>query len=142
MIILDTDLISILQRGASAGAELLLRKIDEAQVREPVVTSVITYEEQIRGWFHAMSLCKALTQQIPIYARLRSHAEYYSAHRLVDFDEAAAVEFQRLKRLKVRIGTMDLKIAAIALANNASLWSRNLGDFRQVPGLRVEDVLG
>jgi len=38
---------------------------------------------------------------------------------------------------------MDLKIAAIALANNAKLLSRNLSDYlsdyRKVPGLQVED---
>jgi tRNA(fMet)-specific endonuclease VapC len=34
---------------------------------------------------------------------------------------------------------MDLKIAAIALSRHATLLSRNLGDFRQIVDLRVED---
>jgi tRNA(fMet)-specific endonuclease VapC len=34
---------------------------------------------------------------------------------------------------------MDLKIAAIALANDATLLTRNLSDFRKIPGLRIED---
>jgi len=34
---------------------------------------------------------------------------------------------------------MDLKIAAIALAQDALLISRNLVHFRSVPGLKVED---
>jgi tRNA(fMet)-specific endonuclease VapC len=34
---------------------------------------------------------------------------------------------------------MDLKIAAIVLTHNALLISRNLKDFRKVPGLKVED---
>jgi tRNA(fMet)-specific endonuclease VapC len=34
---------------------------------------------------------------------------------------------------------MDLKIAATAIANNATLLSRNLKDFNKVPGLKVED---
>ena len=36
---------------------------------------------------------------------------------------------------------MDLKIASIVLVHDATLLSRNLRDFRQVPGLRVEDWL-
>jgi tRNA(fMet)-specific endonuclease VapC len=39
----------------------------------------------------------------------------------------------------VRIATMDLKIAAIALSENATLLTRNLRDFEQVPGLQVDD---
>ncbi len=34
---------------------------------------------------------------------------------------------------------MDLKIAAITLANNATLLTRNLADFNKVPGLKAED---
>jgi tRNA(fMet)-specific endonuclease VapC len=36
---------------------------------------------------------------------------------------------------------MDLKIASIVLAHDATLLSRNLRDFQQVPNLRVEDWL-
>jgi tRNA(fMet)-specific endonuclease VapC len=37
------------------------------------------------------------------------------------------------------VGTKDLQISAIVLAHDATLLSRNLVDFRKVPGLRVED---
>lgn len=37
---------------------------------------------------------------------------------------------------------MDLKIASIALTQDALLVTANLRDFEQVPGLRVENWLG
>jgi hypothetical protein len=40
------------------------------------------------------------------------------------FDEHAAVTFQRLRRACMRVGTMDLKIAAIALSHEATLLYR------------------
>ena len=39
----------------------------------------------------------------------------------------------------IRIGTMDLKIAAIVLAHDATLLTKNLSDFRKVPGSKVAD---
>ena len=37
---------------------------------------------------------------------------------------------------------MDIKIASIAIANDALVLSANLRDFELVPGLRVENWLG
>ena len=58
---------------------------------------------------------------------------------MLPFDQRTAATFARLRRQRVRIGTMDLKIAAIALEHNALVLSGNVRDFQQVPGLRVED---
>lgn len=82
---------------------------------------------------------RTVAKQVEGYRRLRGHLENYRQIPLVDFDERAADVFQRLRRARIRIGTMDLKIAAIALANGATLLSRNVSDFQQVPGLAVED---
>lgn len=56
-------------------------------------------------------------------------------------DEEAADHFERLKHLRQKVGTQDLKIACIALAHDATLLSRNVQDFVSVPGLRVENWL-
>jgi len=78
-------------------------------------------------------------RQVEAYQRLRAHIERFRKTPLIDYDAAAAAEFDRLRRARVRIGTMDLKIAAIALANDMTLLTRNLTDFGKVPGLRAED---
>jgi tRNA(fMet)-specific endonuclease VapC len=56
-------------------------------------------------------------------------------------NEAAADRFAELRRQKIRIGSQDLKIAAIAITRDALLLSANLRDFQKVPGLRVENWL-
>lgn len=137
MIILDTDLVSLIQRNQSPGG--LLDRIDREKCVQPVVTSIITYEEQVRGWFHVLSQARTMKMQIDAYHRLNRNIDDYRKLQIADFDESAAIEFQRLKSLRIRIGTMDLKIAAIALANHATLWTRNLRDFKQVPDLTAVD---
>jgi len=63
----------------------------------------------------------------------------YCAIPILEFDEAAAQEFQRIKKLYPRLGSMDLKIAAIALVNQAVVLTRNNSDFGQIAGLIIED---
>jgi predicted nucleic acid-binding protein len=58
---------------------------------------------------------------------------------VLDFSADAATEFQNLLKQKVKTGTQDLKIAAIALSVDATLVTRNQRDFQRVPGLRIED---
>ena len=40
---------------------------------------------------------------------------------------------------KLNVGGMDLRIAAIALENNATVVTRNVVDFQRIPGLLIED---
>jgi len=57
----------------------------------------------------------------------------------ISFDQASETQFQHLLSLKLRIGTQDTKIAAIALANNLTLLTRNRRDIGRVPGLVLDD---
>ena len=82
---------------------------------------------------------KSIAQQLEAYQRLRRHLENYRQIPVLEFDKAAVNEFQHLRSARIRIGTMDLKIAAIVLSRGATLLSRNLADFTKVPGLKVED---
>ncbi len=66
---------------------------------------------------------------------------FFAVWQIIHFYHAAADEFKRLRKHGIRIGTMDLKIASIALSHNATLISANLRDFEKVPNLRVENWL-
>ena len=82
---------------------------------------------------------RSLDEQVDAYRRLKQLLKNYLKIEVLDFDARAATEFERLQRLRLRLGAMDLKIAAIALAHSATVFTRNLKDFSRVPGLRVED---
>ena len=82
---------------------------------------------------------RTTARQIEAYRKLERHLDLYRHTQVVGFDRRAGTEFERLKGLRLRIGSMDLKIAAIALAHDATVITRNLKDFSRVPGLHAED---
>jgi tRNA(fMet)-specific endonuclease VapC len=55
------------------------------------------------------------------------------------YDEPAIDRFQELRNQKVKIGRMDLRIAATVLEHRSVLVTRNVRDFKQVPRLQIED---
>ncbi|MCP4106391.1 MAG: type II toxin-antitoxin system VapC family toxin [Desulfobacteraceae bacterium] len=55
------------------------------------------------------------------------------------YDSGAEAYFQTLCKRKIRIGTQDLKIAAIALNHDATVVTRNKRDFERIPSLKIED---
>jgi tRNA(fMet)-specific endonuclease VapC len=138
MLVLDTDHMTPLQWQEGTDFERLNARLEQAGEHE-VVTTIISYEEQSRGWLKYVKGKKNTAEAVEAYRRLSRHLDVYRSIRALSFDERAATEFQRLDKLRLRIGTLDIRIAAIALANNATLLSRNLQHFRKVSGLRVED---
>lgn len=137
MIILDTDIASILFRGNSDVALKIRRQLDVAGA--PVSISVISVEEQFRGWTALIARARTTDRLIIAYKALHDFVVDLRRLQILELDDKAAAVLAKLRKSRVRIGTMDLRIAAIAIANNALLISRNLTDFAKVPGLRVED---
>lgn len=93
----------------------------------------------MRGWLAVVAQAKSMRQQIAAYKHLARFIQNYRNTSLLGFDEHCAVEFQRLRQALRRLGTNDLKIAAIVIANNAKLLTRNLSHFRQIGELDAED---
>ncbi len=139
MLILDTDHLIEYQRGTSPEALRLKARLDQAV--EPYGTTIITVEEVIRGWMAAIRRTSDPMRQIIAYRQLRQLFRFFATWEVLDWTPSSAARFSALKSAKTRVGTMDLKIASIALANDATLLSRNDQDFQRVSGLRVVDWL-
>jgi tRNA(fMet)-specific endonuclease VapC len=135
--LLDTDHLSVLERGGIA-AERLRRRLLTVSPDE-IAATVISYEEQTRGWLGYIARARSPEEQVTAYGYLQRHLHVFCAVPLVAFDPAAAAIMRQLQALRIRIGTMDLKIASVALAQDASLLTRNVADFQKVPGLHIED---
>ena len=80
-----------------------------------------------------------IEQQVTVYQKLAKQLDNYRKITVIGFDQNAGHIFQDLRKRFPRIGTMDLKIAAIAIANQATLLTRNTKDFGQIPNLQIED---
>jgi len=137
MYIFDTDHFSVLERGGDS-AEKLIRKLGNIKASELAVT-IITYQEQIQGRLAYLNQSKNISQQVKAYSHLRKQLANYCKIPILDFDESATIEFHILKKKYRRIGTMDLKITAIALSINAILLTRNNKDFGQIENLKITD---
>jgi tRNA(fMet)-specific endonuclease VapC len=139
VILLDTDHVNVLQSRGARGIALSARM--EASTDQDFAITAITVEEQMRGWRALIHRTNDVHSQIPAYQRLIALFDFFARWHVVPFEDHAADEFKRHRKQGVRIATMDLKIAASALARDTLHLSANLRDFRQVPGVRAEDWL-
>jgi tRNA(fMet)-specific endonuclease VapC len=96
-------------------------------------------EEALRGRLAALAKPQSGAVRIAAYARLIDTIELFLRMPMVPFDQACEDQFQQMRTLRLRIGTQDLKIAAVALTNKLTLLTRNRRDFGQIPGLVIED---
>ena len=137
MYILDTDHLSVIDRGGATASNLLQRlaTVDP----QSVATTIISYEEQMRGWMSYTAKAQTEIQLIEAYQQLKRQLQNYCAIPVMEFDELAVREFQRIRKLYPRLGTMDLKIASIGLVNQAVILTRNSRDFGKIVGLSIED---
>ena len=137
--VLDTDILSLLGHKDSPEAPRIRQRIIQLSEEDSVVTSVVNFEEQMRGWMAALSRARSFTAEIQVYARLLQHLATFVRMTVLPFDNAAAIVADRLRGRRLPVGTMDLKIASIVIAHGAVLVTRNAADFRNFPDLRIED---
>jgi tRNA(fMet)-specific endonuclease VapC len=138
MYVLDTDTLSRLHAGDQRLRDRHGR-LDPAQV----ATTVITRIEILQGRFDLVLKAADGQQLLRALAWLERSEALLRQITVLATDDAAAVQFDQLRQHRKfkKIGRADLLIAAIALAHGATLVTRNLRHFGQIPGLRVEKWL-
>jgi tRNA(fMet)-specific endonuclease VapC len=138
MFLLDTDHLAILQRRSEPDCGRLRQRMSRHD-RIDFCLSIVSFHEQVLGANNYIAQAKNRQSILRGYELLDQSLLDFDRFRVLPFDERAAVIFEDLRKQRVRIGTMDLRIASIALANDMPVLTRNLADFQQVPQLRVED---
>lgn len=138
MYILDTDHLSLIRRNGIEGQRILVRLSSIAN--NDVATTIVTYEEQVRGRFAVLGRAKNLNEVVLAYDGLRQLTLDYQSISILAFDAEAALVHQQLRKRYPRLGNMDLKIAAIALTQQATLLTRNLSDFGQIVELSINNL--
>jgi len=137
-VVLDTNHYDELANDSGCGRSAR-RRIENCQA--DVFISIVSVQESVQGWMALINRKRAGREQVRAYARFQNCIEALAKLTILPFDESAARVFENLRRQRLRSGTMDLKIAAICLAHDGLLLTRNLSDFEKVPGLRVENWL-
>jgi tRNA(fMet)-specific endonuclease VapC len=134
-VVLDTNHFAELVHDTGCGLRLKQRF---KKHRAEVLTTVITAQEVCEGWSAFIRKQKAGSEkQIHGYTQFQHSLSLLMELTLLPFDEQAAAVFRDLRKLLPQAGTQDLKIAAIGLAHDATVLTRNLVHFTKVPGLKV-----
>jgi tRNA(fMet)-specific endonuclease VapC len=138
MVVLDTDHLTLLERPSSPDGLRLWQRLQPVPPGERAAT-LVSFEEQSRGWLAYVSRARTTQERVDAFHKLHLHLKNYCSLTVLDFNINAGGHFDVLLGSRLRVGTKDLQIAAITLSQSATLLSRNLRDFRRVPGLKVED---
>lgn len=134
--IVDTDCFSLWQKNHP----MMVQRVEVNA--ENLAVTIVTVEELIRGWFKVIKNASEPSQAdklVLAYTRLWDTLDDFKNLNILKFDQNAFTIYTEFRSQRIRIGTQDLRIAAIVLANKGILVTRNYRDFSQVPGLVQED---
>ncbi len=129
--LLDTDTLTLFQHGQKA----LVERVIPAWKAGSLGVTIISVEEQIDGRHAFLRRAKTDAQIAFAYQIFTDSMRVLSGLPIVTFSEAAIARYNALLAMKLNVGKMDLRIAAIALEEGATVVTRNLRDFQRVPEL-------
>ncbi len=136
--LLDTNHISFLQRRSGTEFLILAARIAQHQPTD-FAFSVVSFHEQVIGAHTFITRSQTPADVVRGYTLLMEIIRGFSAATILPLDAGAVAIFEGLRAQRVRIATMDLRIAAIALSRGLVLLTRNTSDFSKVPNLITQD---
>ena len=101
--------------------------------------SIVSFHEQVLGAHSYITRARTTVDVIYRYTMLSRVLQSFAQAAVLPFDAASGAVFDGLTARRVRVAAMDLRIASIALSRGLTVLTRNLRDFRRVPGLPAED---
>ena len=105
-----------------------------------IALPAIVVQEQMRGWLARLPRLKTAVQQADWYDRLVSRIlPVWRRFDVLSFTQSAILRFDSLLALRLNIGKLDLRIAAIALEFGSTVVTSNRRDFARIPGLSIVD---
>jgi tRNA(fMet)-specific endonuclease VapC len=135
--IMDTDHLSLYERAHPQVCASIIRTRQNSSAS--LFTTVVSLEEQYAG--RIAQIRKATTPQalVESYSKFKQIFALFSELDILEYDLKADQYFREFRKAGIRIGTLDLRIAAITLTHGDILLSRNLQDFEKVSGLIIQD---
>jgi tRNA(fMet)-specific endonuclease VapC len=105
-----------------------------------IAVAAISVQEQMRGWLARLNRL-ATPPQLADWYGILVHRMFpvWNRYELLPFPEPAILRFEHFKTMRLNVGLMDLRLAAVALENGLTVVTRNLRDFNRVPGVVAED---
>lgn len=135
--ILDTDIVTLAEYGHSR----VMQSMTAIASTDTVAVSIITHIEVLTGRLEAVKKAATGHDVLRMQERLVQSQQHLAQFRLIPVDHHAADLFDQFRTSKKqpKINRGDLLIACIALANRATVVTRNTRDFANVPGIQLED---
>ena len=132
----DTDVLTELFAGNPTFLHRLAA-IDADKRGIPIVASA----EIVRGWLHAIRQAEAGKGRMSLeeaFARFQQSLVKMTPFVLLPYTTAAHALVEQWRKAKIRVGTNDMRIAAICIDHGATLATRNARDYTLIPGLTLD----
>jgi tRNA(fMet)-specific endonuclease VapC len=113
--LLDTDHISIVQRRSGPEYRALAARIAQHSPAD-LAFSIISFHEQVLGAHTYISRARTTADTVRGYTLLMEIIHGFTPAPVLPFDAVAAAVFDDLQAQRLRVATMDLRIAATALS--------------------------